>query len=215
MKKLSNDFFWPSYVDLMTSLFIIMLVLFILSFKALTDEKRVSEEKLQKIEEVQEAVNQLPAELFIYEKEYKRYTLTKQIQFAFNSYKIPETDYDYLYRVGKELQNMLEKLKQNYLTDKIKYLIVIEGMASKIGGTPESNYILSFNRAKSIVEFWQAYGIKFDPEICEIMVSGSGWGGIGRFSGEEEYKNQRILIQIIPKLSNFLEEGRYKLVLNN
>ena len=31
--KESKDFFWPSYVDLMTALFLTMLVMFVLSYK--------------------------------------------------------------------------------------------------------------------------------------------------------------------------------------
>ena len=36
-RQQSSDFFWPSYVDLMTSLFVVMLVLFVYSFKLFKD----------------------------------------------------------------------------------------------------------------------------------------------------------------------------------
>jgi outer membrane protein OmpA-like peptidoglycan-associated protein len=203
MKIENKDFFWPSYVDLMTALFIVMLVLFVLSYKSLNDAKKTSEEKLKKIEEVQKAVSGLPENVFIYEPAYKRYTLTKQIQYERNSAEIPMSDYEYLTTVGNEINKMIGKLKDKYNSDSIKYLIVIEGMASKIGGTEESNYLLSYLRARSIYEFWKNRSINFDPEICEVMLSGSGLGGVGRFSGQDEFKNQRILIQIVPKLSKF------------
>jgi hypothetical protein len=205
MKTENRDFFWPSYVDIMTALFIVMLVLFVLSYKSLSDSKRTSEEKLKKIEEVQKAVSGLPQNVFIYEPQFKRYTLSRQIQYERNSAEIPYSDYEYLMIVGKEIIKMIENLKVKYNSDSIKYLIVIEGMASRIGGTEEFNYSLSYMRARSIYEFWKNRSINFDPEICEVMLAGSGLGGVGRYTGKDEYKNQRILIQIIPKLSKFSE----------
>jgi hypothetical protein len=41
--KESKDFFWPSYVDLMTALFLIMLVLFVLGFKRSNYKQRYNE----------------------------------------------------------------------------------------------------------------------------------------------------------------------------
>jgi len=183
-----------------------MLVLFVLSYKLLSDSKKVTEEKLKKIEEIQKAVSNLPAAIFEYQPNYKRYTLAKQIQFAKGSDIIPKTDYDYLTQVGLEINYMIEDLKNRYMGDSIKYLIVIEGMASTIGGSHYSNYLLSYQRAKSIYDFWINKKINFDREICEVMISGSGLGGVGRHGGADEYKNQRIIIQIIPKLSKFEED---------
>ena len=42
--KESKDFFWPSYVDLMTALFLTMLVMFVLSFKLFKDKQRDNDE---------------------------------------------------------------------------------------------------------------------------------------------------------------------------
>lgn len=202
MKKENNDFFWPSYVDLLTGLFIVMLVLFVLSFKSLSDSKRIIEEKFIKIQEIQNAVSSLPPELFQYQPEFKRFTLNRQIQFKIGRSEIPFKDYDYLTKAGNEIKSMISELKYKFAQDSIKYLIVIEGMASIIGGTRASNYELSYDRAKAVYDFWtNVKNIKFDPSVCEIMISGSGTGGVGRYSGSEEYKNQRILIQIIPKIS--------------
>ena len=42
----NKDFFWPSYVDLMTGLFAVVLVLFVRSFKLFKDkEKEITAEK--------------------------------------------------------------------------------------------------------------------------------------------------------------------------
>ena len=62
------------------------------------------------------------------------------------------------------------------------------------------NYELSYERALSL---YSACGRRkdstFDPNRVEVMISGSGEGGVGR-DMIDETKNQRFLIQIIPKI---------------
>jgi hypothetical protein len=93
---------------------------------------------------------------------------------------------------------LIETLKAKYKGDNIKYLIVIEGMSSNIAYS--ENYQLSYDRALSLFRLWQQHNIQLDPTICEVMIAGSGTGGVGRFSGGKEVRNQRFLIQIIPKI---------------
>ena len=50
MKK-SNDSFWPSYTDLMTSLFFIMLVLYVLTYVRLNSTIKLQKEKIEIYEE--------------------------------------------------------------------------------------------------------------------------------------------------------------------
>lgn len=208
MKKSDNDFFWPSYVDLLTGLFIVMLVLFVLSYKLLSDSKKATEEELNKIKEIQKISESLPQKFFEYQKEYKRWTLIQRTQFASGSDAIPFSDHNYLKEVGDSLVYMLEKLQTKYEKDSLKYLIIIEGMSSRIGIDPDPKN-LSYRRAKSLFEFWKKNNIIFDPTICEIMIAGSGVAGIGRYSYDplnryqEERKNQRILVQVVPKISKF------------
>ncbi len=204
MKKEHSDFFWPSYVDLMTGLFIVILVLFVLSYKLLSDSKKASEEKLKKIEEIQKSVNGLPQEYFKYENEYKRYILTRQISFATGRSEIPAIDENYLENVGASLRSMIDSLQVKYAADSIKYILVIEGMASK--DKYSLNNQLSYERALSVYNFWLRKNIKFNPSICETMISGSGIGGVGRDTIIEA-NNQRIIIQVIPKLSKFIESN--------
>jgi hypothetical protein len=80
---------------------------------------------------------------------------------------------------------------------------VIEGMAS-LDNYP-LNYELSYKRALSLFRLWKSNGISFDPEVCEIQISGSGTAGIREFFGKEEFKNQRFLIHIIPKMGKIVE----------
>ena len=97
MKK--NNFFWISYADLMTSLFFIMLVLFVVTIGYLQFEKKVTEEQLSKLEEIQTAVRQLPSKYFVPQPQYKRFKLNREIHFESESYKIDTNDYYYLREV--------------------------------------------------------------------------------------------------------------------
>ena len=193
-----QNFFWASYADLMTSLFFIMLVLFVLVISMMKKQQKATVEQLALIKNVQSAVQELPKKYFTYDETYKRFSLNRQIQFNAGESIIADYDKSYLINVGQAIENLITKLKSDPILSKqdIRYLIVIEGMASK------DNYIyndeLSYARALALFRLWQLSGIEFDKQLCELQIAGSGIGGIGRYT--EEKKNQRFLIQIIPKI---------------
>lgn len=203
MKRKDNDFFWPSFTDLMTSLFFIMLILYVLTFVKLKVQQRIAEEQqqatqaqMEKIKHIEEAIQALPASYFTYQQKYRRFSLNKQIQFARAKFDIPPDYYDYLKNVGNSLIGLVRALKAQYPKDTISYLIVIEGMSSN--DLYSLNNDLSFHRALALSTFWKDHGIIFDTSYCDLQIAGSGIGGLGRDAEEE--KNQRFLIQIIPKI---------------
>ncbi len=81
MSKKTN-FFWASYADLMTSLFFIMLVLFVLTIAMMKRQQKATVEQLKRIVEIQNSVKELDTRYFYYQDEYKRFSLKEQIQFA-------------------------------------------------------------------------------------------------------------------------------------
>lgn len=198
MKK--DNIFWISYSDLMTSLFFVMLVLFVVTIGHLKYNLETTEQQLEKIQELQTAVQELPQEYFEYQPQYKRFKLNKQIQFDTLSSVIDKGYYEYLENVGNSITMLITGLKNDTKFSKfdIKYLVVIEGMASK--DTYSKNYELSYERALSLYKFWKSRGISFDAIDCEIQISGSGTEGIRDYKGRDEYKNQQFLIHIIPKM---------------
>ena len=198
MKSKSGSFFWASFTDLMISLFFIMLVLYVLTFVRLKIQQKATEEQLNKIREIQVAVKELPQDYFAYQSDYKRFTLKKQIQFASGKSEITGNDKDYLLTVGKSIETLITKLKTKYQNENIKYLIVIEGMASK--DSYALNDILSYQRALALSRLWKDNSIKFDEQYCELQIAGSGTGGIGRSKVEAD--NQQFLIQIVPKIGD-------------
>ena len=79
MKK--DNIFWVGYSDLMTNLFFVMLVLFVVTIGYLKYNLETTQQQLEKIQELQIAVQELPTEFFQYQSEYKRFKLNKQIQY--------------------------------------------------------------------------------------------------------------------------------------
>lgn len=225
-KKGKQNFFWVSYSDLMTSLFFIMLLLFVLASGGMYLDKKATEEQLNRMEEIQTAVNLLPTQYFEEDEENHRWSLKKEYTPAFqdgkdNIYalndttKLIEVGYSLL-EVVKNLNNLKENPKNKDMN--ISFLVIIEGMASK------DNYIdndgLSYHRALSLYYLWKKNGISFEQSQCEVQITGSGIRGIRpyntdyyeaikngdsnpeiKFNPQEEKKNQCIIIQIIPKIS--------------
>ena len=203
MKK--ESFFWISYSDLMTSLFFIMMVLFVVTIGYLQYQKNATEQQLKKIQELQTAIQQLPSQYFEYQPAYKRFKLMEQIQFTRGRSIIPDNYKQYLKDVGFSIFKLIYTLNNNpkYKDLDIKYLIVIEGMASK--DYYPHNFELSYKRALALYNLWRSAGISFNPSVCEVQISGSGTQGIREFGGKEEYKNQQFLIHIIPKMGKITE----------
>lgn len=196
----SNNFFWVSFSDLMTSLFFVMMVLFVVTIGYLQFQKKATEEQLKKIEEIQTAVQQLPEKYFSYQPKYKRFKVNREILFDPLDHKIKKEDKYYLVKVGTSLRKLVDSLNSSKMFKglDIKYQIVIEGMASK--DDYSENFELSYKRALSLYRLWKRNEIIFNPEICEIQIAGSGTDGVREYSGIDENKNQQFLIHIVPKI---------------
>ena len=203
-----NNIFWVSYSDLMTSLFFIMLVLFVVSIGYLQFQKNATEKQLEKINELQTAVKKLPEKYFEYQPKYKRFKLNRQIQFDLGKSKLKEEYHQYLIEVGESINKLLDSLNSDkkYNNFDIKYLVVVEGMASK--DNYYQNFELSYSRALSLYRLWKnnISGVIFNPEQCEIQISGSGTEGIREYRDSLEYKNQQFLIHIIPKIGKIIDK---------
>jgi outer membrane protein OmpA-like peptidoglycan-associated protein len=194
-----ESFFWTSYADLMTSLFFIMLVLFVLTLALQYRTLEVTKKQLNDIKIVEKSTEDLDKDYFEYRSDYKKYILKVRCQFAENSYDIfqlSQETRDSLFQSGLVINNFLMGHEDT------KYLLIIEGQASK-NSEPwmQYNYDLSFRRARSLMEYWiNGCHIEFGSN-CEIQISGSGDGRLNVSSMREntEENNQRFLIHIIPK----------------
>lgn len=200
MAQKKEYFFWTSYSDLMTSLFFVMLVLFILVIVLLHKRMEATEAQLQEIKKVEESTKDLSKDYFKYRPEYKKYVLNIQVRYPAGKSELntiiasdKEEQLNKLANAGKEIRDFLNKHKEN------QYVLIVEGQASKDNFT--FNYELSYQRALSLMRFWvDEQRISFGNN-CEILISGSGDGKLDTHSMREsvETENQRFLIHILPK----------------
>lgn len=202
-KKHGESFFWTSYSDLMTSLFFIMLVLFVLVIVLLHKRMEVTEKQLTEIKAVINSTKDLDPTYFDYRSDYKKYILKVAVKYPKGAFFINDLNdkvktKEELLKAGKAIENFLKKQSRNRLTDSVKYLIIIEGQASK--DSYKNNYQLSYERALGLYKYWRENNIDFGKN-SEVQISGSGDGQLPTNAMREkvEVKNQRFLIQILPK----------------
>jgi hypothetical protein len=204
-----RDFFWLSYSDLMTSLFFVMLVLFVLVYtmqNKMIGELKAAKVELDEIKRIQEALEKLDPNYFLFDKRNKRYKLKLDVKFNSNSSlitDIPISVRTKLFSAGKSIHSLMTKLtKEN---PNVNYLLVIEGNTQRSEDNyikmPDIGYVLSYNRALSLVNYWHRNGLDFKVfNNCEILITGSGYFGKSREKKESE--NRKFTIQITPKIGN-------------
>lgn len=230
-----KDSFWPSYVDVMTNLFAIALVLFVVSFfwyksnsRELLEYANQLEDKgreYDRIQEMNKAIQSLDSnKYFMYSRKYQKHILSKdsvKVEFLSGKYLIPEhltpsskQDLPKIKDVGVSIIKTINDLRAKYIIDnnnsfRIKFLIVIEGQASR-SGEEYQNYILSYQRALSLKQFWdgivyEGKKVSWEELNCELIVSGSGWYGsprepdfLDKDSTIVNKANQRFLVHVVP-----------------
>lgn len=204
-----ESFFWTSYSDLMTSMFFIMLVLFVLVVALLNRrmadidaERKATAEQLQVIKEIEESTKNIDPLYFEYNTQYKKHVLKIKVKFnrgSSNFNDIDESTRLDLIRAGYSIKEVLIKMKISH--PEVKYLLLIEGQASN--DNYRQNYELSYKRALALKRFWEDEYIIFGDN-CEVVIGGSGDGklsGTDFMRDDIEENNQRFLIHILPKTS--------------
>ena len=203
-KKKKESYFWTSYSDLMTSLFFIMLVLFVLVIALLHQRLVATKTELDNIKKVEESTKNLSKDYFEYKKEYKKYVLKVSVNYPTGQSDINTLPSDIkvkLREAGLEVRDFLIKNKGH------QYILIIEGQASKVryyDNIPDDygNYRLSYRRALGLIQYWATdCNIEFGDN-CEIQIAGSGDGILpipSSIRESEDQKNQRFLIHILPK----------------
>lgn len=239
----NNSSFWPSYVDIMTTLFAITLILFAVSFSRF----KMKEKQLQllvndykKIITVYSTVGSIDSTpFFSYNEQYLKHLFTVDVEYQDQEYHIDKlkldekdkdkanTKRDSILAAGEIIKNTIFKLeKSDSANAEIRFLIVIEGQSSKIPFNKsewENNFTLSYLRAQFLLKFWKEHDIDLaSMPKCEIIIAGSGEGGVPRVVPNreelrkqaqdnmsydklwknEERKNQRFLIHIVPVIGN-------------
>ena len=213
MKK--TGFFWVSYADLMTSLFFVMLVLYVITFVILQAEvgKIAADAEIkQKIEKIQKALQSLDKQYFEFDDVNKRYKLKTDVQFRPGSDKItdiPLSKREEIFQAGNELYSKIEGIIDN--NPNVDYLLIIEGNTQRTETNfikiPNEGYRLSYKRALGLYNYWKSRGLDFRDlgTQCEIILAGSGYFGHSR-DHKNERNNRRFTIQITSKVGKLLEQ---------
>lgn len=197
----NNSTFWPSYVDIMTTLFAIMLVLFAVSFsrfKVKEKQYQLLVNEYEDIINVYKTVNQIDdSDLFDYDSTYQKHLMTIEIQYQTAEYRIEDklmqdkSNPIVANRIRQDIKNAgllirskIDKLEREIpdtLKKNIKFLVVIEGQSSRLSYHLDdwhNNYTLSYLRAQFLNKYWVSQGIDFDKmPRCEVVIAGSGEGG--------------------------------------
>ena len=194
-----RSYFWASYADLMSSLFFIMLVLFVLTVVMLQKQMKATEAEINKIKEIQNSISNIDSTYFAYNAEHKKHILKIDVGFQTNSANIIDIDEHtrlQLLNAGKAINRFIYEACKKY---NAQYLLIIEGQASKDDYV--RNNELSYERALALVNYWKRNGVFFNSEQCEVIISGSGQEGTLRIQPDVagNVKNQRFLIHILPK----------------
>jgi len=214
MKK--SGFFWVSYADLMTSLFFVMLVLYVISFTILQSkqsELQAAADQLKKLEDIQLALEGLDENYFKFDRVNKRYKLQVTTSFkpsSSNIINISKPLRQKLFNAGKILYAKVEQvIKENPTVD---YLLVIEGNAQRSNQNwidyPDTGYLLSYKRALSLFNYWKSRGLDFRDlgSQCEIIIAGSGYFGYSR-DNNNEGNNRKFSIQVTSKVGKLLNKS--------
>ena len=141
--------FWPSYVDIMTTLFAIMLVLFCVTFthfKLAQDRLNAYVKDYKELLSIYKIVENIDTTYFEFKRQYVKHIFKINVtyqtgQFELDKLMVDETNpqeaqrlRDEIFKAGEVIKQTIENLqKKEDLKQDIKYLVVIEGQASKDG----------------------------------------------------------------------------------
>ena len=219
-KGKQKDPFWTSYSDLMTSLFFVMLVLFIIclvkvggmngELRRAYKEAIADKQDLENILRLEDQFKVLSESSSLEYDSIRKMFYAKDFQekeiFYSNDDKIKPEYLGIVDTVGNDILQILKSLNQN---EAFNYQMVIEGNAAikwqnlRSGNYNPDNvemYHLSYNRALALYLYWKSKGIDFRKYNTEVIIAGSGFNGINRDNKVEDY-NKRFIIQIIPKIN--------------
>ena len=209
MSSNKNSLFWTSFSDLMTSLFFILLVLFVVAIIAMgralkkaNDLQIATQNEINKIRDIENSIQNIDSKWFEYNEIHKKHILKIDVSFPIGQSDItdiPLEKREELYKAGLAINDFLNHADKEY-GESVKYLLIIEGQASNDGYA--GNFDLSYQRALSLYKYFQVNRhLDLKRENCEVLICGSGTEGALRAypDNASNKKNQRFLIHILPK----------------
>lgn len=227
-KEKHKDSFWLSYSDLMTSLFFVMLVLFVVCIGKMKYDNTILQIERDKAKEEKDSVNaekEKLKQILQLEEQFRELSQSSALQYIEEKKMFVAKDFigieifnplsdiikdEYIERVdtvGRSLQEIVKRLHEK--NPNLSFQLVIEGNAAIPWQQLQNNsynpdnvwmYELSYHRALALYRRWLLKGVDLRRYNTEIIIAGSGFNGINRDNKTEE-NNKRFIIQIIPKIS--------------
>ena len=215
--------FWQNYTDLIVGFLIVFIIISLVAWYGYIKVTgaiggdggniKVTIEQSRMIREFMDAQRSLQSKYFWYNEKYQRFECKVDVKFQRNDAAIPIENMADLVEAGKELEKILTTFTRSI---NVSFKIVLEGRAARhlIYPTKQENEnadktgwnyaeTLSYDRARNLYSLWCENGVLSNIENIngEIFISGSGFGGQGRYIGygpEGEERNKAFIIQIIP-----------------
>lgn len=196
-----NGSFWPSYVDIMTTLFAVTLILFAVSFSRFKIKERQLQLLVNEYEDIINVYSTVSSidstNYFGYNEQYLKHLFTVDVEYQQKEYridrlKLDESDKvaadnkrDSVIAAGQLVKRTIMQLENSdTIKNNIKFLVVIEGQSSRVKyhiDDYRNNYTLSYLRAQFLNKFWKENGIDIASiPRCELIISGSGEDGVPR-----------------------------------
>lgn len=192
-RKRHKDSFWLSYSDLMTSLFFIMLVLFVVcickmkitnfQLNTASKEANATNEQLQQILQLETQFKELSKSSDLKYIEEKKMFVAKDFIGVeiFNPNKdVIKPEYiATVDRVGNSLQEIVQRLHEK--NPNLNFQLVIEGNAAIPWEQLKENtynadniqmYELSYHRALALYRRWKLKGFDFRNYNTEVIIAG-------------------------------------------
>lgn len=222
MKK--GNIFWIGYSDLLTSLFLVSIILFLVfgGFAAKTkaelddciqksDELSKEIALVQNIGDIQRALKRIANSDSFEPTENGMYRMRYEVDFIPGDYdftKLKKQDLRTCQNAGIELMAVIKKLNKEFAG--VELLVIIEGLAQRRDNYQDimksrEGYVLSYQRAVGLKEYWESIGLDFSKENlnCELLAAGSGYYGKNR--SKRDIDNRKFIIHLIPKLGRLNE----------
>ena len=205
-----NDLnYWPSFVDVMSSLFIVILAVFFILFLSQQYLSYLVGKGENDLRELKEILRGQEIDESIKITEDGRIKIGDDILFTFGQHTLTKTGESVIHRLGLSLKNFFE----SDTLRKTKFSVVVEGHTDTRGSS-EFNQKLSFNRAKAVTDYLESaikLGIQSDS-LIDIFPAGYGESRLAIKTDDnvQNDANRRVEIRVVPKFYDMLSE-----ILNN
>ncbi len=206
----SRDLFWPGFVGLMTIMFVVMLVLFGLSFKVYTEKtsnmlkqnirlKGVEKEYTyiqRKTRQVESFKTDTVFEFLPAAKKYIIRALKGKAIFVPDKGDIQDKYLKEIITAGHSVENYIN---QNYQEEwESSFVLIIEGYMANSSdrgllSRSDAAYQISYQRALNVFQFWKNAGIIFPKQKVDVVIAGRGFD----FDCRDSVKSSSNLFSII------------------